>query len=140
MFKKDTWYWLGNPNEGDLWIPAYINHDDKVLIDEKEVSIDILNNGLVREAVMPHSLDKGHIILPDALTAENGAKSLLIGEYFVDTTYTCIDLELNVNDCDSCPHEDNCDGGTIYYKEDIPWTTIKEIYKKIVDNLGRLHV
>lgn len=55
-------------------------------------------------------------IMPCSLTAENGAKSLLIGEFFYENEYEDEDGE--------------------YQTQKIPleWTTIKDIYKKIVDH------
>ena len=57
--------------------------------------------------------------MPHRLTAENGAKALLSGE-FKETR--------DVYDWDE-------DGYETYYEEDIPvtWGTIKDIYKKIVE-------
>ena len=55
-------------------------------------------------------------VMPRSLTAENGAKALLIGEF--NETYEAYD---------------ETEGD---YNVDIPvqWTTIKDIYKKIVDH------
>tara|TARA_R110000764_G_scaffold72464_2_gene148608 strand:+ start:5240 stop:5542 length:303 start_codon:yes stop_codon:yes gene_type:complete len=49
------------------------------------------------------------VIMPRELTAENGAKGLLIGEFYEEIEH---------------------DEGT--YKVAVEWTTIKDIYKKIV--------
>jgi len=72
------------------------------------------------------------IILPKELTAESGAKELLIGEFFVEVEHSCSACYFNGPDeeCEAC-------GGEIDWtqKHQIPWPTIKEIYKKIVDQI-----
>ena len=74
-------------------------------------------------------------IMPKALTAENGAKSLLIGEFYEEITVKCPecwDLNEDANeDCEIC-------GGTGEYVKSVPvsWTTIKEIYAMAVKRLG----
>ena len=52
-------------------------------------------------------------VMPRELTAENGAKGLLIGEFYEEIEH---------------------DEGT--FKVAVEWTTIKEIYKKIVAYYG----
>lgn len=74
------------------------------------------------------------ILMPKALTAENGAKALLIGEFSVDswTECGCMDEDGYTN-----PSRTVCDGeDTIKVKIDIPWTTIKAIYAMAVEHLG----
>ena len=53
--------------------------------------------------------------MPRALTAENGAKAAMIGEFWVDYEYT------------------NEDGEEHTIKVMVPWTTIKEIYEMAVE-------
>lgn len=69
------------------------------------------------------------VLMPRALTAENGAKSLLMGEYF----------ETSRQDCPEC-YGDGCEecGQKGYYIVKIPvrWTTIKAIYAKCVEHFG----
>ena len=66
------------------------------------------------------------ILLPKKLTADNGSKALLIGE-FHET--------LNI-DCPTC-YGDGCkdclNQGFHIVKVQVSWTTIKNIYKKIVE-------
>ena len=76
------------------------------------------------------------VTMPTELTAENGAKALMIGEFFVFSVDRCPECfgELGERDeweCDTCD-----ESGYVTQKIPIPWTTIKEIYKKAVDNLG----
>jgi|TARA_R110000851_G_scaffold85152_3_gene185332 hypothetical protein len=57
------------------------------------------------------------VVMPRRLTAENGAKALLIGEFFEEH---------------ECSYYDS-DGELVEYIEKVPvsWGTIKEIYKKV---------
>ena len=70
--------------------------------------------------------------LPTELTAENGAKYLLIGEFFEE-----IELS-NPNHC-GCGCCDCCADGldepeTYIQKVPVSWSTIKDIYSKIVSH------
>jgi len=60
--------------------------------------------------------------MPRSLTAENGAKALLIGEFFEEH---------------ECSYYD-ADGELVEYTEKVPvsWDNIKEIYKKVVAHYG----
>ena len=62
------------------------------------------------------------VVMPRRLTAENGAKALLIGEFFEEH---------------ECSYYD-ADGELVEYTEKVPvsWDTIKEIYKKVVAHYG----
>jgi len=73
------------------------------------------------------------ILMPKELTAENGAKALLIGE-FQET------IELNCPECDDDgdPECEICEGSTQYLQPvPVSWTTIKAIYKKAVEYFNR---
>jgi hypothetical protein len=76
------------------------------------------------------------VVMPETLTAENGAKAALIGEFCETITTRC--LECSVDDADG--GDDDCDacGGTGSYTTQVyvSWTTIKEIYKRAVELLG----
>ena len=63
-----------------------------------------------------------HVVMPRRLTAENGAKALLMGEFFEEH---------------ECSYYD-ADGQLVEYTEKVPvsWDTIKEIYKKVVAHYG----
>ncbi len=71
-----------------------------------------------------------NILMPKALTAENGAKYLFSGEFKEE-------IEL---DCECCGDGENCEicGGSGHYvhKVTISWTTIKEIYSMAVQHFG----
>jgi len=70
-----------------------------------------------------------YVRLPRKLTAENGAKSLLIGEFYRSISVSCDVCE--GDGCDMCNYT-----GHIAYSVEVSWSTIKEIYNKIVENLG----
>ena len=75
------------------------------------------------------------IAMPKALTAENGAKALLIGEFNEEITLRCPDCDDDIkanDDCDIC-------GGSGEYVQSVPvsWTTTKEIYAMAVKHLGK---
>lgn len=65
------------------------------------------------------------VTMPRKLTAENGAKAALIGEFVIRFPLRCHCEE--GEDCDVC-------GGVGEYMQpvNVPWTTIKEIYAAAV--------
>ena len=68
----------------------------------------------------------GYCIMPVALTAKNGAKWALFGEFSTAREVTCPECE-----GDGCS---DCDGrGDWYEDQAIDWTTIKEIYRRAVE-------
>lgn len=68
----------------------------------------------------------GYCIMPVALTAKNGAKWALSGEFSNAREVTCPECE-----GDGCS---DCDGrGDWYEDQAIDWTTIKEIYRRAVE-------
>lgn len=84
------------------------------------------------------------VILPKELTAENGAKALLMGEFFEETKarnpqWCADDCErTELADCSTCMEVDDKDKEE-YFTQKVPvsWTTIKEIYKMIVKELSQ---
>ncbi|KHE94079.1 MAG: hypothetical protein SCABRO_00157 [Candidatus Scalindua brodae] len=77
----------------------------------------------------------GYVALPRELTAENGAKKLLIGEF-------CEEIE--VHNPEYCGCEGNICGNyncssipeTLQQKVIISWPVIKNIHKKIVEHFA----
>lgn len=65
--------------------------------------------------------------VPHNLTAENGAKAALIGEFYVN-------YEVNCTECDGDGCEDCNNEGVWIVKRPIPWTTIKEIYAAAIQH------
>lgn len=93
-----------------------------------------------KAAVEWHDKETSHH-MPVSLTAENGAKALLSGEFYEHFEMQCpqcggagsIEDEFEFGDEEiSCDH---CDGyGEYTVRVPVSWTTIKEIYKKIVEH------
>lgn len=69
-------------------------------------------------------------VMPRSLTAKNGAKSLLNGEFF-ETVEIPNEEYCGCGECDYC-HDFPETEETITIKVPVTWTTIKEIYAKIV--------
>lgn len=76
--------------------------------------------------------------MPSELTAENGAKKLLIGEFKIESYTECPECFDGDDWEDTC---DLCEGnGQIRVDKDVPWTMIKEIYKAVVDGVESGHI
>lgn len=66
----------------------------------------------------------GWVMVPKRLTAENGAKGALSGEFSETTFISCLEC-FGDDDCDTC------DGsGRIEIKVPVTWSTIKSIWDK----------
>lgn len=72
------------------------------------------------------AVPEGHCIMPLTLTAANGAKGALSGEFKVARTVRC--HECGGEGCDDC-----ADAGEFEEEITVPWDTIKEIYRAAVD-------
>lgn len=71
------------------------------------------------------------VVMPAALTAEIGAKALMMGEYFetsTDVCQSCLGEEDNCNDCN--------DTGEVEVRVAVSWATIKKIYADAVKHFG----
>ncbi|PUB87025.1 MAG: hypothetical protein DBP02_01925 [gamma proteobacterium symbiont of Ctena orbiculata] len=91
---------------------------------------------LYKKRAVPTASPAGYVAMPKALTAENGAKALLIGEF----------NEKIISDCPACLNkngdiDDNCylcDGTGEFVQEiQVSWTTLKEIYAMAVKHLAK---
>ncbi|WP_434134407.1 hypothetical protein JQR88_11100 [Pseudomonas luteola] len=75
-----------------------------------------------------------YVSVPRRLTAENGAKAALSGEFTVEYTATC-------PDCSEIDADDECVicRGEVDYTESvtIPWSTIKDIYAAAIHHFAR---
>lgn len=72
--------------------------------------------------------------MPKQLTAENGAKALLLGEFKLQVTRECpecLDLEEPLEGCEICDGE-----GEYAQRHTIPWDQIKYIYSVAVKGLA----
>lgn len=76
----------------------------------------------------------GYCIMPKRLTAENGAKALLLGEFTLQSTHECPECRELEEPSEGC---EICDGeGEYGQKHTIPWDQIKFIYSKAVEGLA----
>lgn len=69
----------------------------------------------------------GFVMVPRALTAENGAKAALLGEFNLEYNLVC--HECFGEGCDDCSGE-----GSWTNSIPVDWTTIKEIWAKGVEH------
>lgn len=80
------------------------------------------------------AIPDGYCLMPRRLTAENGAKALLLGEFKLKVTRECpecIDLEEPAEGCEICDGE-----GEYAQRHTIPWEQIKFIYSEAVKGLA----
>jgi len=77
---------------------------------------------------------KDNVILPKKLTHANGAKGLLMGEFYEQITVENGEY-CGCGECDYC-HEFPETPPTIILDIPVSWDTIKAIYDKIVQELG----
>lgn len=76
----------------------------------------------------------GYCIMPKRLTAENGAKALLLGEFKLQSTHECPECRELEEPSEGC---EICDGEGEYGQSHvIPWDLIKFIYSKAVKGLA----
>ncbi|MBP5119591.1 hypothetical protein HUS85_27530 [Pseudomonas protegens] len=76
----------------------------------------------------------GYCIMPKRLTAENGAKAMLLGEFKLQSTHECPECRELEEPSEGC---EICDGeGEYGQKHTIPWDQIKLIYSKAVEGLA----
>jgi hypothetical protein len=81
------------------------------------------------------TLPAGYCFMPTSLTAENGAKALLLGEFKLQVTTDCpecCDLEEPSEGCEICDGE-----GEYGQQHTIPWDQIKYIYSEAVKGLAK---
>jgi len=72
------------------------------------------------------------VMMPQRLTAANGGKSLMIGEFFESLTITCPHCGGDDEEfCDECETS-----GTETISVPVSWTTIKKIYAKAVEHFA----
>lgn len=89
--------------------------------------IDCLQAEVQRLNATAQPVSDGWVTVPRSLTAENGAKAALLGEFSVQQNITC--HECLGEGCDDCSGQGN-------WTDSVPvdWTTIKEIWAKGVEH------
>ena len=78
------------------------------------------------------SVPEGFVLMPSELTAENGAKQALSGEFSEDMELECGACDRDDEDCEVCAGH-----GSYTYRAPVSWPTIKAIYKLAVEELSR---
>jgi len=101
--------------------------------DAAATGLPIVGLGPMTESSAP-AIPDGYCLMPRRLTAENGAKALLLGEFKLEVTRECPEcLELD-EPAEGC---EICDGGGEYaQRHTIPWDKIKFIYSEAVKGLA----
>lgn len=92
----------------------------------------VQHQGEQTPAAMP--IPEDYCLMPRRLTAENGAKALLLGEFKLNVARecpVCRDLEEPLEGCDVCDGE-----GEFAQSHTIPWDQIKFIYSVAVKGLA----
>jgi hypothetical protein len=79
------------------------------------------------EAKLASAVSDGHVVVPRELTAENGAKGALIGEFLQPYVAACVECNGEGDNCHVCNGE-----GIQECKVTVEWTTIKEIWKAAI--------
>ncbi|GEM_PF-1878155 len=86
----------------------------------------------IKPAAAP-AVPEGYVLMPKRLTAENGAKAAMIGEFYEEITVRC-------PDCDDCDEGQYCAGcndeGAVQQPVQVQWDTIKQIYSRAVELLA----
>lgn len=102
---------------------------------KEEAERDAAATGLPIVPVGPSvSIPDGYCLMPKRLTAENGAKALLLGEFKLEVTQECQEcreLDEPVEGCEICDGE-----GDYGQRHIIPWDKIKYIYSEAVRGLA----
>lgn len=111
---------------GDAVIPLYVHRQ---ATDEIGSWNNHMNTPTAQAGNSPVTQD-GYVLVPKKLTAENGAKSALSGE-FSETKF------INCPECFGDDDCETCDGsGRIEITVPVTWTTIKAIWAKGVEHFA----
>jgi hypothetical protein len=70
----------------------------------------------------------GMVLVPRELTAENGAKAALSGEFAEDIDVGCTECDGSDSDCEECDGE-----GIVNQEVPVSWDTIKRIHRRTVE-------
>ncbi|MCE0990302.1 MULTISPECIES: hypothetical protein [Pseudomonas putida group] len=100
-----------------------------------EVGLPVVGLGPMTQSSAPLvSMPDGYCLMPRQLTAENGAKALLLGEFRLEVTRECpecLELDEPAEGCEICDGE-----GEYAQRHTIPWDKIKFIYSEAVKGLA----
>ncbi|WP_332729279.1 hypothetical protein [Pseudomonas sp. ESBL2] len=101
--------------------------------DSVATGLPIVGLGPMTESSAP-AIPDGYCLMPRRLTAENGAKALLLGEFKLEVTRECpecLELDEPAEGCEICDGE-----GEYAQRHTIPWDKIKFIYNEAVKGLA----
>lgn len=146
---RETAYLWGKQNSEARDVPLYRHAQQPVVPDERaafnawnnEDNLPIAGVGAKNAAWLawqaraelagnPSVIPEGYVMVPMRLTAENGAKGALSGE-FSETKF------VNCPECFGDDECETCDGsGRIEITVPVTWTTIKEIWAKGVEHFA----
>ncbi len=112
--------WTGNPDIDNAIIMLGIDTAESYDDDRIEAVKAVLRRLAGNSPVTPD----GWVIVPKKLTAENGAKGVLSGEFSETTFISCPEC-FGDDDCETCDSS-----GRIEIKVPVSWTTIKTIWAK----------
>lgn len=101
--------------------------------DAAAIGLPIAGLGPMSESSKP-AIPEGYCLMPRRLTAENGAKALLLGEFKLEVTQgcpECRELDEPIEGCEICDGE-----GEYAQRHMIPWDKIKFIYSEAVKGLA----
>jgi hypothetical protein len=77
--------------------------------------------------------DTERVNMPKKLSAENGSKALMIGEFFVEVEVPSEEY-CGCDECDYCINVQDYDASpTVMQKVPVSWDMIKDIYDKLVE-------
>jgi len=103
--------------------------------DAAEIGLPVVGLGPMTGSSVPAvSIPDGYCLMPRRLTAENGAKALLLGEFKLEVTRECpecLELDEPAEGCEICDGE-----GEYAQRHIIPWDKIKFIYSEAVKGLA----
>ncbi|WP_350345446.1 hypothetical protein [Klebsiella oxytoca] len=103
------------------------SHSDALFNDDDAQEIWNACRAAILQAGNSPVIPDGYVMVPAKLTAENGAKSALLGEFNLEYTLTC-------HECFGEGCEDCNDEGRWINSIPVDWTTIKAIWSKAVEH------
>jgi hypothetical protein len=122
---------IDTDTDGDIWGStngALLKFAD-ALIDGDLAAPTLASAPQAERAAVP----EGFVLMPNRLTAENGAKSLFMGEFKEQIEVPCPDCHDEGEDY-ACPTCENV--GTVLQDISVGWDTIKRIYDMAVKHLA----
>ncbi|WP_320338004.1 hypothetical protein [Citrobacter koseri] len=118
-------FMLGRNDPSDTWGVKYI----PLAGNSPVIGVD-LASGPDRTVEVRYFAPPGYVMVPKCLTAENGAKGVMIGE-FSETKF------INCPECFGDGDRETCDGsGRIKISVPVSWTNIKAIWAKGIEHFS----